>query len=324
MLSKNISVVISAFNVEKYIDQAITSVLKQTHQDFEIIIVNNGSTDNTSNKIKAFSAKDIRIKCIEQKNLGEGGARNTGIKNATYDLIAFLDGDDVWAPKKLELQLSYMNSNKDLRLVSCLQATIDEEDLQTGWKLGKPLNGFVYHDVLENNCLAGGSNLLIKKSVFEKIGLFDELVLCADWELCIRICKEYLVTCVPKALVGYRRTKNNSSSNYREISYNTELILRKTFESDKSLDNAFYKSCLGGSKYIISVLCTIDKNYKTALKYLLESFKLNPYKLIKNPLLGGYAMFLVLSQLMPPQSFEFIKNEIISFLFNQQIGKKFT
>lgn len=107
-----VSIITPSYNSEQFIAATITSVIGQTHEDWELIIVDDGSTDNTCNIVLGFSKNDNRIKLIKQpKNLGTGVARNTAIKAAQGNYIAFLDADDVWKPNKLETQLAYMKSN---------------------------------------------------------------------------------------------------------------------------------------------------------------------------------------------------------------------
>src|ERR1700744_5385897 len=102
-MAELISIIMPAYNAENFIGSAIESVLDQTYLNWELIVVNDGSTDQTAAIVETFAASDKRIKCISQPNMRQGAARNTGIKNSRGDLIAFLDADDLWLPGKLEL-----------------------------------------------------------------------------------------------------------------------------------------------------------------------------------------------------------------------------
>ncbi len=109
-----VSVIMPAYNAEKYISKSIQSVLEQTYQNWQLIIVNDGSKDDTSSIIKCFDDKRIRL--IEQENSGVSKARNTGIEYSDGEYIAFLDSDDIWLDKKLEVQVNFMLNNLNIVL----------------------------------------------------------------------------------------------------------------------------------------------------------------------------------------------------------------
>ena len=106
--SSKVSVIIPNFNYADFVGEAIQSVLKQTYQNTEIIVVNNGSTDNSLEILRSFGDK---ILIVDQANLGQSGARNAGLAKSTGELIAFLDADDLWEPKKLEKQMILLQSD---------------------------------------------------------------------------------------------------------------------------------------------------------------------------------------------------------------------
>lgn len=202
-----ISVIIPTYNRSNRISRAIRSVLAQTFKDFEIIIVDDASNDNTEEIVKAFN--DARIKYIRhQKNCGAAASRNTGIKMAKGDFIAFLDDDDEWIPEKLEKQIKIFQENESiLGVVYCGYVRIDEETQKIidDWY---PTNkGNVFKAVLSFGWMATPS-LLIKKECFEKCGLFDEqLKIAEDGDLLIRIAKVYYFDYVPEVLVKIYDTK---------------------------------------------------------------------------------------------------------------------
>src|SRR4030042_587586 len=119
-----VSVIITTYNRVHFVCEAIDSVLNQTFKDFEIIVVDDGSTDNTKEALKRYSKN---IFYIYQSNKGRSQARNTGLKVAKGDYIAFLDDDDIWVPHKLEKQVAFMDSNPNIGLVHTITEVIDEE-----------------------------------------------------------------------------------------------------------------------------------------------------------------------------------------------------
>ncbi len=125
-----VSVVIPAYNAMTYLPETITSVLQQTYTDFEVVVVNDGSTDKIEEWIVQIS--DPRIKLVSQANLGLAGARNTGIRESQGKYLAFLDADDLWEPTKLEKQVKILEKNPEVGLVYTWVTYIDETGQSTG------------------------------------------------------------------------------------------------------------------------------------------------------------------------------------------------
>lgn len=165
----SISVIIPVYNAEKYVGEAIESVLNQTVQPDEIIIIDDGSTDGSAKRVKEFE-QDIQL--ISQENKGISGARNTGIRAASGNIFAFLDSDDLWPEDHLEILLSVLHKNNDLSIVCghVQQFMSDDADVQSNRipEGAEVMPGYV----------VGAS--LIKSEVFDKIGLFDEELTLAD------------------------------------------------------------------------------------------------------------------------------------------------
>ena len=132
-----VSVIMPAYNAEKYIDEAIDSVISQTFANWELIIVNDGSTDDTQKIVEAYVSSDTRIKLINQENKRLGAARNEGIKNANGEWVAFLDADDLWINTKLEKQLAAAAEQPDAGVIFTGGFTFYDDDLKTA----KPRNG---------------------------------------------------------------------------------------------------------------------------------------------------------------------------------------
>jgi len=199
----SISVVIPAYNIEKYIGRAIDSVLTQTHKPDEIIVVDDGSTDGTAAEIKKFGDK---VKYIYQQNAGLPAARNTGIKAATGTWIAFLDGDDQWLPKNLMLQTKMLQRNPDLvwSTGNFHRSLPDENRCSPHLPINqaqKLLNGKDYFDDYFDAYMLGASGnsdtMIIRRDVLHEVGLFREDMPCAeDADMWFR-----LAMCYPK--IGY-------------------------------------------------------------------------------------------------------------------------
>lgn len=205
-----VSAIIPTYNYSQFIAEAIDSVLSQTFTNVEIIIVDDGSTDNTRDILAHYGTK---IKCIFQQNKGVSAARNTGVKNSSGDLIAFLDADDIWLPEKIEKQVERFINDSEIGFVHC---GIEEFDIN-GNVIEKYLNGasgWVADELLllRPVIVGPGSTLLLKREVFNAIDGFDErpiLRASEDWEFCYRIAKICKGSFVPEVLARYRNHGEN-------------------------------------------------------------------------------------------------------------------
>ena len=162
-----VSVVIPMFNVEKYIEKCIISVLAQTFKNFEVICVDDGSSDNTVNILKQFT--DPRIKLIKQQNRGLAGARNTGIQAARGIFIALLDSDDCWASQKLTEHVAHLNNNPHVGVSYCASLFIDENSNATGTGQFPKLTQINFRDVLCRNPVGNGSAAVIRRRLLTDI-----------------------------------------------------------------------------------------------------------------------------------------------------------
>ncbi|HBG78409.1 MAG TPA: hypothetical protein DDW84_06125 [Phycisphaerales bacterium] len=188
-----ISVVIPAYNAAGFIRRTIDSILAQTYTDYEIVVVDDGSTDDTGEIVKSYGGK---VRYIYQKNAGDGPARNTGISNAKGDWIAFIDHDDEWMPDKLQKQMDILNQNKNLRWCAgnFYRQFGNAKSLACDCnKLKKTLGSLAYFEnILTAMAQKQGdfmtSTMVIHKEVFEKVGVFDSCWLrVADHDMWWRI-----------------------------------------------------------------------------------------------------------------------------------------
>ena len=198
-----VSVIIPTYNRAGTIKRSVESVLNQTYDKLEVIIVDDGSTDNTSEVVE--SIKDDRVRYIKlEKNQGVSHARNYGVSQANYDMIAFHDSDDAWRIDKLEKQIKKYNDNLHVALVYCayenhyeecnVRVPLEEDDL-------KYLEGDIYSYLLQVNTI-GAPTILMRKELFEKIGGFDESYLSLeDWDFAIKASKLGRISFVNEALM---------------------------------------------------------------------------------------------------------------------------
>lgn len=217
-----ISVIIPTFNSARFLSKAIKSALEQSYQNIEILVVDDGSTDETERIVKKWQKKDKRIRYLKhKKQKGLSAARNTGIGASKGKFIAFLDADDIWMEDKLEKQIKKIKKGADLVYSDAI--LIDEEGKKkkkTLWeeikvmpRAGKDCLKFLF----QKNFIVPASSLILKKEIFKKIGGFDErLRSVEDYDFCLRIvaqgCK---ISYLNSPTLFYRRSSQQMSS--REI-----------------------------------------------------------------------------------------------------------
>ena len=231
-----VSVVVPTFNRAHLITCAIKSVLSQTYQDFEIIVVDDGSLDETKKSIQ--KCEDNRIKYIKhQKTKGPGAARNTGIEASNSDYIAFLDSDDEWLPTKLEKQLNlFKKVFKKTGLIYCGVELINQCNRTVIERWMPKSRGYVLEKNLSANFIVSGSStVMVRSDVLKKAGRFDEsLPSCEDWDLWIRIARYYEFDFVPEILV-------NCFSHYQRISSDFKRVISGLTLFSKKYQKEIYK-----------------------------------------------------------------------------------
>jgi len=195
-----VSVVIPAYNAERYIGETLQSVLAQTYRDFEVVVVDDGSTDGTREIVRRYGE---RVRLIEQPNSGPSAARNRGIREARGEFIAFVDSDDLWLPEKLTLQMPLF-ADDEVGLVYCRAARVDAEGRALNESSGRKPQGWVFEDfLLRNHCPTSGA--VVRREAFERCGYFPEdMVWAEDWHLWLRIAREYRFAAVEEVLTHHR------------------------------------------------------------------------------------------------------------------------
>jgi glycosyltransferase involved in cell wall biosynthesis len=222
-----VSVIIPTHNRATFLRLAVESVLNQTFEDLEIIVVDDGSRDNTREVVCGFS--DRRIRYIRHEtSKGGSAARNTGIVNSISKYVAFLDDDDEWMGEKLRMQVDILErSPQRVGGVYTGHLVVDSSgNVLREWTPRK--RGNIYSDMLSRNWLATASSLLLRRDCFNKVGLFDEgLPSFQDYDMWIRISKEFDFEYIDKPLVKYRIHGNQIWTNLEALDRGMELMLKR-------------------------------------------------------------------------------------------------
>lgn len=259
-----VSVIIPTYNRAKYLSEAIDSVLAQVYQDFEIIIVDDGSTDNTRNIVEKY-VKNFpeKIRYFFQEKKGSSAARNNGIRNAKGEYIAFLDSDDKWLSEKLEKQMKLIK-NEDVGFVYS-NAYVENNGKMTSRI--KPTSAVLdfYGLFCEGKSIVM-STVLIKKEYLKKVGMFDEsLQVAVDHDLLARVLLDYKVKHLNEPLAIYREHLNNVSSDMERMNKNGIMICEK-FLKEKKVPRRIVLKKLAYKYYMLGKLYYENKKYKEATK----------------------------------------------------------
>jgi glycosyltransferase involved in cell wall biosynthesis len=226
----SVSLIIPAYNAEKYIGFTIESLIRQSHADLEIIVVDDGSTDRTREIACGYAQTDDRIAVLPQKNLGVATARNTGIEAATGEFVGFIDADDIWHSTAVAKMLSrFEGASPNLGVVYTWSADIDEENRVTGGVHASNARGHVYPLLIFHNFLGNASSTIIRKRCLEEIsGFRPEFDLgCEDFDLYLRLASRFGFDVVPEFLVAYRRTPGAMSSHVERMNRAHHQVLDK-------------------------------------------------------------------------------------------------
>lgn len=224
-----VSVIIPAFNCEKYIGQTIESVLSQTYRDFELIVVDDGSTDNTKEVVKDY-LRDKRIKYIYQNNSGISAARNNGFAKSYGEYIAFLDSDDLWYPNKLEEQVRLLDMNQDIGLTNCTVNYVDENSNVIGKEECKVIDDVTDLLFKGNPVTGSASAVMLRRTCLEKVGLFDiDLFISGDVDMWIRNLLHFKMSHMNRILAALRKYPSSHSSNIARYERDLIRMLDKFF-----------------------------------------------------------------------------------------------
>lgn len=218
---KLVSVVIPTYNYGRFVEEAIRSVLVQTYSETEILVVDDGSTDGTDAIVSAY--RDT-VQYIKQCNMGVSAARNRGVAEANGSYIAFLDADDVWMPRKLELQLDEAEGSGKIGLVYCGMYYIDQHGRIVGEEKCRARSDTLRSLLVEGNVITGSSSAaLVPTRLIKTLGGFDmALSLSADWDMWIRIASSHRVACIAEPLLKYRI--HSEAMHYDRTLYEAESL----------------------------------------------------------------------------------------------------
>lgn len=264
-----VSIIVPAYNVERYISEALESAVGQTYTDHEIIVVNDGSTDSTAKVIDTFAHKVV---CIEQENRGLAATRNVAINACSGELIALLDSDDVWVPDRLERLVSFIDAHPRHLAVTTDSYLIEEDrytqrsvyrDLPPRWRFKNSRQDYW---ITQFNFMQ--IHTLFRSSLIERYGLFDEgLRSCEDWDLWTRaLLSSETFGCLDEPLAYYRLRQGSLSIDRSKLLPDEITVLEKAIATGKALPGA-----LGRLSYTKGKLAVSAGRFDEARTHFLQA-----------------------------------------------------
>ncbi len=272
-----ISVILPCYNGERWINQAITSVLSQSYDDLELIIINDGSIDASEEIIKKY-LYDKRIRLFSQQNNGFSATLNKGIKESTGELIGFIGQDDLWLPQKLDVQAMCFKRNCKLDLLFSSYYNMDNQgrilELVRPKKLNKQKG--LWEQLFLTNFI-GFETVLVKRKCFDKVGLFDEQMIgFSDHEMWLRIVAEaFNLNFLDIPLVKKRLHKKQLSKSSHIL--DDEFLLVKKAIGHYPLSNCVYSTKLASLYYVRGLESLYMGKMDSAKKDMLQAVKLDPF-----------------------------------------------
>ncbi|EHJ61938.1 glycosyl transferase family 2 [Novosphingobium pentaromativorans US6-1] len=308
--SETVSVIVPAYNAARTIGETLRSVTAQTHRELEIVVVDDGSADDTPAIVQGLAARDPRIRLLRQANAGVAAARNAGIAASTGRFIAPVDADDLWHPAKIERQLAvFRQGGERMGLVYTWFALIDGKSQVVQLRHRPCHEGDVLAPLAFHNFIGNGSSALIRRSAFDRTGGYDTTLRarggqgCEDWKLYFEIAEHHHFGFVPEPLTGYRDLPDNMSSDVLQMLRSRDLCtedllprhpeLAKAFQSGRNRLSRllFHRAIrLGRTKEVIRLAEAIGRYDPAFLAVVIASLPLSAAKGVVGRLLpaGGY------------------------------------
>lgn len=280
-MKPNVSIIVAAWDGDKYIGETLKSLLNQSEKDIEVLVVDDGSTDRTAEIVKSY--RDPRVQYFYQENSGsQASPRNKGIKEARGDFVGFCDQDDLWYKNKIQKQIAAYENSSERDNIGIIISSADLISAE-GKKLGTtevPFEGFLRQEESREKLLAGdfitACSALIPKKVLDEVGLLDEgLAGVDDYDLFLRISEKYGIVAMSEQLCAWRQSESSFSADKEKQYIETEKIFQKIEPKDKS-----EAVLVGHGKNLTRIFLSLvlDKKFNEAKKYRT---KINDYTVSK-------------------------------------------
>jgi glycosyltransferase involved in cell wall biosynthesis len=274
-----ISVVIPAYNAESFVGHTLTSVLEQTYQNIEVIVIDDGSQDSTADIVKSFAKSDPRVILVNQPNSGVSSARNSGIYHSKGEFIAFIDADDIYYPECLEkLTHAMLEADNSVGLVYTWSAHIDDEgNLTSGFNCSL-VEEEVYEALLSRNFIGNASAALVRRCCIDKVGGYNSEMQpgCADWDFYLRVAEHYQFKVVPEFLIGYRKLATSMSRSCAAMEKSYEQVLENAHKRNHNISTEFVSTSKSFYFIYLNSQSRSNRRYVESINYLYKAASLKP------------------------------------------------
>lgn len=297
-----ISVIVPAYNAQNTILETIASVRAQTFTDFELIIVDDGSSDRTLELLQ--NIQDSRIKLVTYENGGVSVARNRGVSLATSEYLAFIDADDLWTPDKLELQLAALQQHPTAGVAYSWTCFMERHGKFFHADNPVYFEGNVHAELLKTNFLLSGSNPLIRRDALASVGEFaPTLTHAEEWDLYLRLAAKYDFVVVPKTQILYRQTAGSASAKIEVMEKDAIQVIDRAFRSaPPQLQSLKNQSLANLYRYLAHLYLTKIPGAtaaKIAWQKLQIAIRLQPQILLNRKVQTLLVKFLLIQLLSP-------------------------
>lgn len=279
-----VSVIIPAYEAERFLSATLDSVLEQSYESFEVIVVDDGSTDSTPNLVRAYASRDGRVRLLEQSHAGVTRARNQGILASRGRYIAPLDADDVWFRDKLAKQVAlFERSSDEVGLVYCWSVHIDAEGRLTPHWCAHEVEAGALTALIICNFVGNASAPMMRRDCLEQVGGYDTRLRAqnaeavADWDLYLRLAERVEFRVVREILMGYRIHPGNLSSNLAAMSRAHRFLMDAVAKQHPDLPEGLLgRSAAEMSFYLALLSGSYHHDGPSSLRWLRQAVRQNP------------------------------------------------
>lgn len=268
-----VSVICIVYNSMAYLPQTVASVLAQSFRDFELIIVDDGSSDHVAAWVSSLS--DPRLRFVSQSNQGIPAARNTGLRHAAGEYVAFLDGDDLWDASKLAQQVACLDARPKVGLVYTHIDLIDAFGTSLGRSECMNVEGNALASVLVSNFIGSGSAPMLRKRCFDELGPFHTdpaIAWCDDWDMWVRVATRYEFAVLKRPLTRYRLHSGGASTNYQPLVPLVPTIVERLYGSAPPRLQPLKRKTYGTFYLYLASRALEARNYADARDLFREAF----------------------------------------------------
>jgi glycosyltransferase involved in cell wall biosynthesis len=270
-----VSAIVPAYNAEAFVEKALRSLLAQTYENLEIIVVDDGSTDKTAERVEGLAGNHPQIRLVRQSNHGVAAARNRGIEESRGEFIAPVDADDVWFPDAVNKLLDcLLRSDLDAGVAYAWSVIIDENGQLDGRFRCSKIEGNVLGTLICHNFIGNASSTLIRRACLKKVGGYDEsfrangLRGCEDWDLYLRIAQYYRFRAVPQFLIGYRKPHGSMSSEPEAMAKSYTGVLDKVRQRHPRTPGSFHRLSTSSFYLYLAHDCYYRNQTNESLRWL--------------------------------------------------------